>query len=401
LTNVTGNKNLVQAAVLQLHQEIRSLPKVTAFLKSVRRNSEKTSVNYETTLSYLQSFLVPQGHTLETVLDPLTKNEINVYTLLEQFIAYLTEKKSLTSNSVRQYLVGIKSYFAYYDIDIISSKFKRKVRLPKRLQEDQEPIDAKDIRNILLNSNNRRLKTFILVLASGAMRSNEALAIRLRDIDFRSNPTKIHLRKEHTKTRVARDVFISNEATKYLKDWISWKYRYRKFLKEEQHIKNEDDLVFQVARSITGLQSLYIKLLKEFDKVLTLSGLNDKKEGMNRRTISFHSLRRHAKTVISTQVNQDYSEWFLGHNKSPYWTMKEAERKEIYLERVMRYLTFLDYTTLESTGKSIEAKLEEKDREIAFLHERDRTKEDSISELSDQLIKLTRDMQELQKKMNS
>ena len=124
------------------------------------------------------------------------------------------------------------------------------------------------------------------------MRSTEALAIRIKDIDFNSNPTKIHLRKEYTKTRVARDVYISAEATKYLKDWISWKYRYRKYLKaEEQHLKSEDDLVFQVAKSITRLQSLYVKLLKEFGKVLTLSGLYDKKEGMNSRTISFHSLR--------------------------------------------------------------------------------------------------------------
>jgi hypothetical protein len=30
----------------------------------------------------------------------------------------------------------------------------------------------------------------------------------------------------------------------------------------------------------------------------------------------------------------------------------------------MKYLTFLDYATLEATGKSIEAKLQEKDREI-------------------------------------
>lgn len=389
MTNRTGNNNLVQASILQLHQEIRSFPKVTAFLKSIQRNSEKTSVNYETSLSYLQSFLVPQDYTLETILGPLTSNQVNVYTLLEQFIAYLTEKKSLTSNSVRQYLVGIKSYLAYYDIDIIPSKFKRKVRLPKRLQEDQEPIDSKDIRNILLNCNNRRLKTFILVLASGAMRSNEALAIRIRDIDFSSNPTRIHLRKEHTKTRIARDIYISNEATKYLKDWISWKYRFRKFLKEEeQRVKNDDDLVFQVAKSITGLQSLYVKLLKELEKVLTLSGLNDKKEGMNRRTISFHSLRRHAKTVISTQVNQDYSEWFLGHNKSPYWTMKEAERKEIYCTKIMKYLTFLDYTTLENTGKNIESRLSEKEHEILILRERDSMNSELISNLADRVMKL-------------
>ena len=36
----------------------------------------------------------------------------------------------------------------------------------------------------------------------------------------------------------------------------------------------------------------------------------------------------------------------------------------------MKYLTFLDYTTLEATGKSIEANLREKDREIAGLKEK-------------------------------
>jgi hypothetical protein len=36
----------------------------------------------------------------------------------------------------------------------------------------------------------------------------------------------------------------------------------------------------------------------------------------------------------------------------------------------MKYLTFLDYTTLEARGKSIEANLREKDREIAALKEK-------------------------------
>ena len=73
------------------------------------------------------------------------------------------------------------------------------------------------------------------------------------------------------------------------------------------------------------MHSIYIKLVKEFEKVLSLSGLNQKKEGMQRRMISFHSFRRFVKTVISDQVNQDYSEWFLGHNKSPYYTKKETK----------------------------------------------------------------------------
>ena len=395
LVNPRGNTKLVQQSVLDLHKEVRAQPKVMRFLNSVKRNSSKTCINYETSLAYLQLFLATKDLTLESVLEALTSGKINVYVLLEEFLAYLTDKKSLQSNSVRQYLVGIKSYLETYDVDVIPSKFRKKVRLPNRQFEDQEPIDAKDIRNLLLNCANRRLKTFILILASSGARATEILSVRLLDIDFKSSPTKIHLRKEITKTRTSRDIFISDEATKQLSDYIDWKYRYRKFLKEEQRVKNKDDLVFQVAKSITGLKSLYIKLLKEFEKVLALSGLNENKEGMNRLKISFHSLRRHAKSVISTQVSSDYSEYLLGHRHSPYWTIKETERKEIYIKKCMPYLTFLDYTTLESTGKNIEAKLEEKDRELAYLRERDSIKEDTINNLCDKLVALTSRLKEL------
>ena len=36
----------------------------------------------------------------------------------------------------------------------------------------------------------------------------------------------------------------------------------------------------------------------------------------------------------------------------------------------MKYLTFLDYSALEVTGKSIEAKLSEKDREMRVIKEK-------------------------------
>ena len=68
---------------------------------------------------------------------------------------------------------------------------------------------------------------------------------------------------------------------------------------------------------------------------------------MRPRKITLHSLRRFVKTVISDEVGGDYSEWFLGHNGSVYYTKKESERREIYLTKCMKYLTFLDYTALE------------------------------------------------------
>jgi integrase len=110
--------------------------------------------------------------------------------------------------SIKTHLVGIKSFFAYYDIDIIPSKFKRKVKMPKTLTEKEEPIDAADIRKILLSCNNRRLKTYLLVLASGGLLAVEGCAIRIKDINFNVKPTVIHIRAEYVKTRVGRDIYI-------------------------------------------------------------------------------------------------------------------------------------------------------------------------------------------------
>lgn len=115
---------LVDENTVILHERIRALPKVSLFLKSMQKNSQTTGITYETSLSYFQSFLdVESKYDLQTVLEGITKNEINVYTLLEQFVTFLTDSnKSLSPGTVRQYVVGFRSYLAYYDIDVIPSK---------------------------------------------------------------------------------------------------------------------------------------------------------------------------------------------------------------------------------------------------------------------------------------
>jgi integrase len=125
-------------------------------------------------------------------------------------VAFLISS-GLSIPSIRLYVAAIRSYFAYHDLDVIPARFKRKVRMPKLYREDEQPIDNEDIRKILLSCNNGRLKVYLLVLASGAMRAVEALAVRVKDCDFSVSPTKIHIRKEYAKTRVARDIYISDE----------------------------------------------------------------------------------------------------------------------------------------------------------------------------------------------
>jgi integrase len=67
--------------------------------------------------------------------------------------------------------------------------WERKVKMPKLYREDED-LDASDIRKILLSCNNRRLKAYLLVLASGGMRAIEGLAIRLKDVDLQLTQLK-------------------------------------------------------------------------------------------------------------------------------------------------------------------------------------------------------------------
>lgn len=381
---------------IPLRSQMKAMLKVKSFLDSVSRNSKNTRKNYETGIIYFHAFLTEKHppYTPESILQPLNNNELNLYEMLDTFIDFLGATE-LSVPSIRLCVAALRSYFAYHDIDVIPSKFKRKVRMPKLYREDEQPIDAEDIRKILLSCNNRRMKAYLLVLASGAMRATEALAMRVKDCDFSVSPTKIHIRKEYAKTRVARDIYISDEATQYLKQWMDWKYRD----KGNEWTKNKDpnDLIFSVYKTINvpNPHHLYNRVITEFEKLLTIVGLDERKEEGRklRRKITLHSLRRHTKGIISNQTNSDYSEWYLGHSKSPYFTIKEAERRQLYADKVMKYLTFLDYSLLESAGRSVEAKLSEKEKEIQLLRKHQEIRDDAVSSLSDQVTKL---MQEIE-----
>jgi integrase len=374
---------------------LENIERVVMFLSSIERNSLKSRCAYQNGLSRFQEFLSRKysDYDLDTILEPLLEEKINRYELLNSFTGYL-QSFNLTPSSIKVYVTSVRSYFAFYDVDVITAKFKRKVKMPKSYREDEEALDASDIRKILLACNNRRLRPYLLVLASGGMRAVEGLAIRIKDIDFSVNPTKIRIRKEYSKTRVARDIYISNEATHHLKKWLDWKYKNH----ERPRLQDENDLVFTIYNT-KNPNTVYVKVLTEFQKLLAIAALDERKEGgkQRRRKITLHSFRRFTKSVISDQVNQDYSEWFLGHNKSPYYTKKEPDRRDIYATKCMKYLTFLDYTTLEARGKSIEANLQEKDKEIEELRHNDKVKEDALAALSDQVMKLMVEVQELKK----
>jgi integrase len=401
---------------------------VADFLDTKARRSKQTAFLYASGIKNVNRFIQQKykdkGYNIQTILPDLKSGKEDVYKLLNSFVTYLqtesTNGKDLTARTIFSYVAAARSYLQYNDIDILPSRFKYKVSMPTIYRGDEEAIDAQDIKEILHHCHNRRLKAYLLVLASGGMRTMEALSLRECDIDFSginfkdpndtSQPATLRIRKEYAKTRIERRIFISNEAARYLHDWVNWIYRDKSQDTTTRRITRQrtpDDLIFS-RRTYTGVYptGLYNRLLGEFQRVLELSHLSTRKQDgvYKRRKITFHSFRRFVKTTIANQThNSDFSEWFLGHSKSSYYTTKHHELKRIYKEDCMRYLTFLDYPTLEATGRSYEALIKQKDTEIEelnseirLLKQRDNSNTGAIGKLQSEMSILHSELTKVQ-----
>lgn len=105
-----------------------------------------------------------------------------------------------------------------------------------------------------------------------------------------------------------------------------------------------------------------MEVRNDFNKVLEVAGFNERKDRMKKHKITLQSFRRFTKSVVSDQAGKDYSEWFIGHAKSPYYTKKMPEKMEIYKQLSMTSLTILDYSELKTRTKNIDVKFGRKRR---------------------------------------
>jgi hypothetical protein len=247
-----------------------------------------------------------------------------------------------------------------------------------------------------------------MLLAATGMRAVEALSTRITDLDSDSDPPKLFVRGEYTKTKVDRVIFLTEEVTQQLKSWLDYKYRTRRVSHQDKETgktitenrtpdKSGNDLIFAVYQSIPNPQYLYRDLSRSFTRTLDRSGKGDREDDKRRRKITLHSFRRFTKTTISDLGYADFSEWFIGHSGSTYWTKKDSEKAEIF-RKIEPYLTFLNIPQLERQGADIQSKVEELEELNQSLRSRDKLKDDAISQLSDQLMALTTRMQEIERR---
>jgi hypothetical protein len=92
-----------------------------------------------------------------------------------------------------------------------------------------------------------------------------------------------------------------------------------------------------------------------------------------------------------------FSEYFIGHSGISTNYRKTDKGKIELFRKIEPHLTFLDYPTLERKSADIQSKLDVLDMENNMLRQRDATNSDALATLSDQVMKLMVEVQELKK----
>lgn len=231
-------------------------------------------------------------------------------------------------------------------------------------------INKKQIFKILCNAD-FKLKAAILISSSGGLSAGELAQLRLFDIDFTSTPTKILVRAT-SKSKMARQTFITEEATKslqdYLKKYFGWHENSLNLDLSGTYIfarisvrKNGERTRFNLASAKQSLQTSLKNHIKNIPE-LTLKNEN----GQN--SIHFHGFRKYFRTTIGNVCGRDYAEALMGHEyyMDTYYQLSEEDKHQKYMS-AEPYLTISDFQKVEQQYADLSQKYDELEKSMGEL----------------------------------
>lgn len=290
------------------------------------------------------------------------QEKFDVYAILRDFVIFL-DKLEYKSQTIKSRLAAIKGYLRFLGLKIYSEDCKQIIKIPKNIKEFETPLTKEIILRVLRNTT-PRLQTVILILTSSGMRIGELVQLKLSDIDLLTTPTTIRLRAQITKTRQARETFISTEATKALKDYLSVTFDWKEN-KDNSHL--DDVIIFgrgtlggykkkskiESPEHLAASESLMRQLRLHLAKVPDL----DKTNPDGSKMIHFHAFRKFFRTTVGNAEGRDFAEALIGHQfyMNTYYQLSDEKKREMYLE-VEPLLTISDLKLVEKNLKQMNEK---------------------------------------------
>ena len=354
-----------------------------SFLDSmfVISHSKNTVKSYRTRIRLFRGFLKENYNIDEYgLLNYLEKESIDIFKIFKDFVIYL-DKAGKSPRTIHLALSVNKGFLRHIGIKIDSDDLKQLVKVPKVIKIREIPLDKETIIRLLHNAK-PKLQLAILVAVSSGMRIGEIVQLKISDIDFRESPVKVYLRANTTKTRQARETFLTSESANTLKDYLKRYHNWFEDIKDPQIL---DKYIFATIYRHRGpfiADSIIATLQTELRKLVrAIPDLNIKDEN-GRQTIHLHSFRKFFRTTVGNEVGRDFAEAIIGHGfyMDTYYQLPDEKKKEMY-HKVETLLTISDFKVVENNMNTLSTKYQNLENKVDNLLQYLRTKSIEVPDL--------------------
>ena len=259
---------------------------------------------------------------------------------VKQYHTYL--KENFSPKTIRLKLTCIKTFLVHCEIEL-PKKFwndlKRNGLGKSRITKYKIP--SHDVlKNMLQHADVRGKALFLLISASG-LRINEALSLRIQDIEFKCNgePSIITIPAHVSKNKKPLTTYMHPEASDALKAWLRVRDDYiRRHNRRVNHLptsrtgtfEDRTDTIFCISRETASFI---------FDRLREKSGYNQKDES-GRALYTIHTLRKFFKANFPVK---EIGDALLNHSESlktvyPAYTSEEVQN--IYKKNMHHLFVF-------------------------------------------------------------
>lgn len=275
---------------------------------------------------------------------------------VQDMIDFLASFGDRPPKTAQMYITAVREFLIFNDFSF-SDKDKRRIKnkVPKGgAQTIERELDLEVVRTVLAHSD-LKLRTLVLVLISSGLRLNEALTLKLSDVDLSNGIGQITVRAERTKTRQQRITFCTPEAGAAIREWLKVRDAYIEAAKNKSNgIQRKratgDDRLFPFSDS---------NLNQMWENALIKAGLVNRDQLTGRLDIHPHSFRKFFSSQLRVVVPPDIVEVLMGHRTGGIiGTYRSYSRKDLqgYYEKGMHLLT----VTMPKEIREIESEFKEK-----------------------------------------
>ena len=192
------------------------------------------------------------------------------------------------------------------------------------------------------------------------MRIDEALQLKLSNINLGAEPVQIQIRGEYTKTGNSRYAFTSREAKEAIEEWLKSRSKYLEGASGKSHKYGkavEDARLFPFENSVAYMI---------WKNALIHAKQDDKDQSTNRHRVHPHVLRKFFRTKMATLIPVDVVEALMGHEgylTEVYRRYSQEDLAKFYLQGESSLSIF---TEAEEVSK-LRVEVEERNKQLQTL----------------------------------